>query len=223
MSLFVVFAMCGKEQVSRLLMPSAELSAAESISERIVTQTNWLSSTVTWWYFGILGPHSALPCTPSAPGSCGLWPFTPFFIAGIERDRLHGFHHRTCQHVCFHPRLLRKLKQNINTANSLRGTLKDVSESRGGRKKGGFFWSKNPELECQVSSKTSIKSQRAMFHSIVTQTLSQLYPPASQRAADALAVISSTHGPLSRQLFQERFNLHLRGFVKLVKRKQDTY
>lgn len=111
--------------------------------ERILTQTNWLSSAVTWWYFGILDPHWTLPCTLSAPGSCGLWPFTPFFIAEIEFDRLHCFHHRTCQHIRFYPRLRRKLKQNINMANILRGTLKHVSKSRGGRR---LFWSKNPEL-----------------------------------------------------------------------------
>lgn len=143
MSMFVLHVMCGKEQVSWLLMPSAELPAVESISERILTQTNWVSSAVTWWYFGILGPHSALPCTLSAPGSCGLWPFTPPFIAEIQFDRLHSFHHRTCQHVRFYPRLWRKLKQNSNMANNLRGTLKHVSQSGGGRR---LFWSKNPEL-----------------------------------------------------------------------------
>lgn len=127
----VVRDVCRNQQVTRLFLPSERLPAAESIAERPQTQTNWFSSAVTCWYSGILGPRSALPCTLSAPGSRGLWPFTPFFlIAEIEFDRLHSFHLRSCQHVLFYPCLWGRLRKNTNMANNLRGRLKDVSKSK---------------------------------------------------------------------------------------------
>lgn len=68
--------------------------------------------------------------------------------------------------------------------------------------------------ECQVPSKTSIKSHWAVSQHLHTKALTTLFTC----FPDTLAVISTRQRPLSWQLFQERFNLPLREYMQSLLR-----
>lgn len=136
---------------------------------------------------GRSGPHSAPPCSLSAPEAVNL--FSLFLLAETEFDRLHRFH-RWNLPTCPFPSTSFGGKSNKTSAwqTSSAVALKDVCKSRGGRREaGGGLFKQKSWAECQFPSKTRVKLRWALFHSSVTQKLSQLHPAASKKSSRHLS------------------------------------
>lgn len=211
-------------QVSTPLINTISTAACYGVhlSKPLDSQTNWLSSAVTW--------RSAIPVTPP-PRPCTLFvyilrlywessPSTSISIAEMEFDRLLGSRHSTCQHVLLHLSLPLRLMPSTDlwgNSNKTQTTCKLHSRTRAHaptsynvlkfREGKQSSWEAGGSFSNTILSWMSIhfKERNKKTLGYVSQRLyTKALAPLStyfQRAGDTLAVISVWQGPLSWQLF----------------------
>lgn len=143
------------------------------------------------------GPHSALPCALSAPEVVNLYSLF------ASRDRVW----QTPSFSTIGPAnvsvSVHVFGGKSNKTSAWQTSCAERSRTSAKAEEGGGLFKQKSWAECQFPSKACVKLRWALFHSTVTQKLSQLHPAASKRAADTWAVISSPQRPLSWQLFPQ--------------------